>query len=57
MFELAVITGLKEFPPETVLAALLVFRLFYLMLPLVLGLVLVALFEHGQLKQKQVKEG
>ncbi|MCL4067801.1 lysylphosphatidylglycerol synthase domain-containing protein [Pseudomonas sp. GX19020] len=56
VFELAVITGLPEFPPETVLAALLVFRLFYLMLPLVLGLVLVALFESGQLKAKRALE-
>lgn len=52
VFELAVITGLPEFEPETVLAALLVFRMFYLILPLLLGLVLVALFEHGQLRGK-----
>ncbi|MCB5408420.1 UPF0104 family protein [Pseudogemmobacter sp. CC-YST710] len=57
VFELVVITGLPEFPPETVLAALLVFRLFYLIFPLVLGLVLVAGFEHGQLKAKREGTG
>lgn len=57
VFELAVITGLPEFEPETVLAALLVFRMFYLIFPLILGLVLVALFEHGQLRGKRQPEG
>lgn len=52
VFELVVITGLPEFPPETVLAALLVFRLVYFMLPLVVGLFLVAGFEHGQLRKR-----
>lgn len=56
VFELAVITGLPEFEPETVLAALLVFRIFYLIFPLLLGLVLVALFEHGQLRNKPQSE-
>lgn len=57
VFELAVITGLPEFEPEIVLAALLVFRMFYLIFPLILGLVLVALFEHGQLRPKRQPEG
>ncbi|VDC32523.1 lysylphosphatidylglycerol synthase domain-containing protein [Pseudogemmobacter humi] len=57
VFELAVITGLPEFEPETVLAALLVFRMFYLIFPLILGLILVALFEHGQLRGKRQPEG
>ncbi|AGT11151.1 lysylphosphatidylglycerol synthase domain-containing protein [Paracoccus aminophilus] len=50
VFELAVITALPEFPPETVLAALLVFRLCYFLIPLAIGLLTVAYFEHQQLK-------
>lgn len=53
VFELAVLTGLPEFPNETVLAALIVFRLFYFIVPLVIGLVVVALFEHGQLQERR----
>lgn len=48
VFELAVLTALPEFPPETVLAALLVFRLCYFIIPLVIGLATAAVFEHGQ---------
>jgi len=50
VFELAVLTGLPEFPRETVLAALLVFRLCYFIIPLVIGLATAAIFEHGQLR-------
>lgn len=50
VFELAVLTGLPEFRDETILAALIVFRLFYFILPLVMGLIVVAVFEHMQLK-------
>lgn len=50
VFELAVLTALPEFAPETVLAALLVFRFFYFLIPLMAGLVMVALFEHSHLK-------
>ncbi|RWE34452.1 MAG: UPF0104 family protein, partial [Mesorhizobium sp.] len=34
--------------PVGVLAALLVFRLFYLIIPLLIGLCVVLLFEHSQ---------
>jgi uncharacterized membrane protein YbhN (UPF0104 family) len=34
--------------PVDVLAALLVFRLFYLIIPLVIGLIVVLLFERSQ---------
>jgi uncharacterized membrane protein YbhN (UPF0104 family) len=50
VFELAVLMGLPDFEPEAVLAALVVFRIFYFLIPLVIGLGLVALFEHGQLR-------
>ena len=52
VFELVIITGLPEFEPEVVLAALLVFRLFYFIFPLILGLFLVVGFEHNQLRKK-----
>lgn len=52
VFELAVLTGLPELPEEAVLAALIVFRLFYFILPLVAGLVIVAVFEHVQIKAR-----
>ena len=51
VFELAMITGLPEFPPETVLAALIVFRIFYFLIPLAIGLVLVAGFERERLRE------
>lgn len=50
VFELAVLTAVPEFEPETVLAALLVFRFFYFLIPLAAGLVMIALFEHSNLK-------
>ncbi|NPD14025.1 UPF0104 family protein [Xinfangfangia sp. D13-10-4-6] len=56
VFEAVVIAGLPEFPVDVKIAALLVFRLFYLMIPLLLGLVLVAMFEANQLKLKRIAE-
>ncbi len=50
VFDLAVLTALPEFEPEAVVAALLIFRLFYFLIPLVMGLVMIAVFEHQQLK-------
>lgn len=50
VFELGVLMALPEFPPETVLAALLVFRLCYFIIPLVIGLATAVIFEHGQLR-------
>lgn len=52
VFELAVLTALPEFEPEVVLAALLVFRLFYFLIPLVVGLVMIAFFEHSLLRSR-----
>ena len=48
-----VLTGLPEFEPEVVLAALIVFRIFYFLIPLVMGLVMVALFERAQLRAQE----
>lgn len=49
VLELAFITGLSEMNQADVLAALLVFRLFYLIIPLIIALVVVLCFERSQL--------
>ncbi|MDN3711683.1 hypothetical protein QWZ10_07270 [Paracoccus cavernae] len=49
--------ALPEFPPETVLAALLVFRLCYFIIPLVIGLATAVIFEHGQLRSGLAAQG
>ncbi|UCI06013.1 lysylphosphatidylglycerol synthase transmembrane domain-containing protein [Mesorhizobium sp. B1-1-8] len=48
VFEVVFLTGLSDMDPVGVLAALLVFRLFYLIIPLLLGLCVVLFFEHSQ---------
>lgn len=57
VFELGVLMALPEFPPETVLAALLVFRLCYFIIPLVIGLATAVIFEHGQLRSGLAAQG
>jgi uncharacterized membrane protein YbhN (UPF0104 family) len=52
VLEVLFITGLPEIDPAAVLAALLVFRLLYLLIPLALSLVVVLLFERSQLQQR-----
>jgi uncharacterized membrane protein YbhN (UPF0104 family) len=52
VLEVLFITGLPEIEPAAVLAALLVFRLLYLIIPLVLSLVVVLLFERSQFQQR-----
>lgn len=49
VLELAFITGLSEMNQADVLAALLVFRLFYLIIPLIIALFVVLAFERSQL--------
>lgn len=49
VLELAFITGLDEMPQADVLAALLVFRLFYLIIPLIFAIFVVLFFERSQL--------
>lgn len=48
VLEVVFLAGLSEMEPVHVLAALLVFRLFYLVVPLIIGLVVVLLFERSQ---------
>ena len=49
VFELVFITALPSIDKHKILAALIVFRLFYLLVPLVLGLLVVLVFERGRL--------
>ncbi|MDX8515129.1 lysylphosphatidylglycerol synthase domain-containing protein [Mesorhizobium captivum] len=48
VFEVVFLAGLSDMDPVGVLAALLVFRLFYLIIPLLIGLCVVLFFEHSQ---------
>jgi uncharacterized membrane protein YbhN (UPF0104 family) len=54
VLELVFITGLPEMDPVDVLAALVVFRLFYLIVPFILALVVVLLFERSEYQRKDV---
>lgn len=49
VFELVFITALPGLDKHEILAALIVFRLFYLLVPLALGLLVVIIFERGRL--------
>jgi len=49
VFEIIFITAMPDIPKAQVLAALLVFRLFYLILPLLFALVVVVMFERARL--------
>ena len=48
VLELVFITGLPDMDPADVLAALLVFRMFYLIIPFILSLFVILLFERSQ---------
>jgi len=48
VFEIVFLAGLSDMDPVGVLAALLVFRLFYLIIPLLIALGVVLFFEHSQ---------
>lgn len=48
VLEFVFLQGLPEMDPAAVLSALLVFRLFYLILPLVIGVIVVLVFERSQ---------
>lgn len=56
VLELIFIAGLPEFDPVDVLAALAVFRVFYLIIPFVLGLGAVLAFEHARYTQMKQEE-
>ncbi|ACA18317.1 conserved hypothetical protein [Methylobacterium sp. 4-46] len=49
VFELVFITAMPDLPKVEVLAAVLIFRLFYLLLPFAMAIVVVLLFERGRL--------
>ncbi|MGY2047914.1 lysylphosphatidylglycerol synthase domain-containing protein [Methylobacterium sp. JK268] len=49
VFELIFITAMPDLPKVDVLAAVLIFRLFYLLLPFAMAIVVVGLFERGRL--------
>lgn len=51
VLEIVFLAGLPDLDPVSVLAALLVFRLFYLLIPLAAALVLVLLFEKAQFRK------
>ena len=51
VFELVFLTAMPDIPKADVLAALIVFRLFYLLIPFALSLIVVVLFERARLAQ------
>jgi len=53
VLEIVFLAGLSDMNPAAVLAALLVFRLFYLIIPLILALVVVLVFEKSQLARRE----
>ncbi|MEJ0012185.1 MAG: YbhN family protein [Bauldia sp.] len=58
VLELLFVSGLKDMPAANVLAALIVFRLFYLVLPLAISLIAVLFFErHQMMLRRQAEEG
>lgn len=55
VLEVVFLTGLPEMDPVGVLAALLVFRLLYLIVPLVVSLFVVLLFEKAQFRRRPME--
>ena len=53
VLEVVFLTGLPEMDPVAVLAALLVFRLFYLIIPLLGAIVIVLAFEKAQFRKRR----
>lgn len=53
VLELVFITGLPEMDPVDVLAALVVFRLFYLIIPFILALGAILIFERGEYRRRE----
>ncbi|WP_288430463.1 lysylphosphatidylglycerol synthase domain-containing protein [uncultured Agrobacterium sp.] len=56
VLELVFVMGLPEMNPADVIAALLVFRLFYLIIPFVIGLFIILFFERSQLAAAEREE-
>lgn len=57
VLELVFIVGLPDMDPADVIAALLVFRLFYLIVPFILALVVIGVFEHSQFRLRRSDKG
>jgi uncharacterized membrane protein YbhN (UPF0104 family) len=51
VFELFFIKAMPDVPHLKVLSALLVFRLFYLVIPLLVAIAVVIIFERGKLRE------
>jgi uncharacterized membrane protein YbhN (UPF0104 family) len=51
VFELVFLTAMPDIPKPDVLAALIIFRLFYLLIPFALSIVVVLLFERAKMAQ------
>lgn len=56
VLELVFLKGMPDVPAPKVLAALIVFRLFYLVVPLLIGLVVVIVFERGRFTRESSDE-
>ena len=54
MFELVALTGFSGMDKADVVAALLVFRLFYLIVPLILAIIVVISFERSQIAGRRL---
>ena len=50
VFEFVALAGLSDMNKVSVLAALVVFRLCYLIIPLIIAIIVVVIFERGQLR-------
>jgi hypothetical protein len=55
VLELVFIMALPDMQPADVLAALLVFRAFYLIIPFLIAIVILLLFERSQLAQPDLE--
>lgn len=55
VLEVVFLTGMSEMEPVSVLAALLVFRLFYLIIPLIVAVGIVVTFERSQFNLRRVR--
>ena len=55
VLEIGFVTGLPDFAPADVLAALIVFRLFYLLIPFAVSLLLILLFERAEFARRKLE--
>jgi uncharacterized membrane protein YbhN (UPF0104 family) len=57
VFELVFLTAMPDIPKPDVLAALIIFRLFYLLIPFALSMVVILMFERARLSQAWRRRG